>query len=573
MPLVEAREAQFKPRQPRVKNVSGEADGEASEPSQAWMTQMQVDELEAQPLTSTSKTSELLDEGATTSMEVDVDVDAGLGNQAVRNATSTPSKRSLRRAKQLTRHKARETQQPPVLPSHDIVLRSGKRVRVEDRPYERKQAPRLLLNRGDAVDTRPPISTALVIGINEATRALEEEIRGSRSILAGAKSRGAAVDSQMTLSQDKFRLFIPAPNPSTRRQRRQLREACSSSATGSSRDFRRSRSQRTDARNEKIIMPEHLDTVPQDYPALRHALKEALEEVDISSNQHPERANRCREIITAIQNTLGHDEAPAGENPKVSNSPAAIPSDAMGEDVKESAQPAAPDVLNRSAAVTGTGVDGSPSSSKVVKIPSPFVAAILKDTTDILSDATRSILISLFVRCDPLWFTAWNKANRVQPYSINATPTAASDDTNSSTQPTTVAEKPKEGTQSVPNRPTERFPPSSCRRIRLLFVAKEDINPIEIAQHLLTAVAAKNSVNVALRSARRNDGEETASGIHAREDDIQDTYLVPLSKGAEARLADLLAIRRCAVLGFAVSRPFHHLMEETRQRSVCRTGD
>ena len=81
--------------------------------------------------------------------------------------------------------------------------------------------------------------------------------------------------------------------------------------------------------------------------------------------------------------------------------------------------------------------------------------------------------------------------------------------------------------------------------IRVLFVAKGDINPPSIVQHLLMASAARNSVC----TARRRQIEQQKMGDSRASEDM---YLVPMAAGFESRLCELLAIRRAAVLAITV---------------------
>ena len=88
-------------------------------------------------------------------------------------------------------------------------------------------------------------------------------------------------------------------------------------------------------------------------------------------------------------------------------------------------------------------------------------------------------------------------------------------------------------------------PLTPSKPIRILFVAKGDINPPSIVQHLLTASAARNSVCAARRLQIEQQKEKDSKVL-------EDMYVVPMGEGFEHRLCELLAVRRAAVLAISV---------------------
>lgn len=84
----------------------------------------------------------------------------------------------------------------------------------------------------------------------------------------------------------------------------------------------------------------------------------------------------------------------------------------------------------------------------------------------------------------------------------------------------------------------------------LLFICKPDINPPSLVAHLPAMVAASNAILSVLSLPPPLDTSPATST--ARPD--RETLLVSLDLGAEARLAEVLGLRRVAALGVSVRR-------------------
>ncbi|GAA5898604.1 hypothetical protein JCM6882_000877 [Rhodosporidiobolus microsporus] len=122
-------------------------------------------------------------------------------------------------------------------------------------------------------------------------------------------------------------------------------------------------------------------------------------------------------------------------------------------------------------------------------------------------------------------------------------------------------------------------PPPTTPPIDLLFVCKPDINPPSLVAHLPGMVAAVNGVGEALEAVLAGEGgqekgeedgkegggermevdgvekREEAGGIGRKRPETKKVLLIPLDAGAEARLADALALRRVAAIGLLSSAP------------------
>jgi hypothetical protein len=168
-------------------------------------------------------------------------------------------------------------------------------------------------------------------------------------------------------------------------------------------------------------------------------------------------------------------------------------------------------------------------ADRLAQIPTNLICALISAGSAITDDE-RSIVVSLLLRHDPAWFCAkvaydnWH-ASREKLQSI--------------------ARASRKETKPQPS--VKDTPPA--KPLEIVFVAKGDINPSHMVEHLVTAVAAQNSLYAAQAHRRRGDGQDQ----HGRSMP-NDVYLVPLSRGAEVKLANLLALRRVSVLGLTVSR-------------------
>lgn len=95
------------------------------------------------------------------------------------------------------------------------------------------------------------------------------------------------------------------------------------------------------------------------------------------------------------------------------------------------------------------------------------------------------------------------------------------------------------------------------KSIRVLFVAKADINPPSIVQHLLLGTAARNSVAAARkRQLQAKIQAGPGASVSDKTNEVYDeepVYIVPMGEGFEHRLCELLAIRRAATLAISVS--------------------
>ncbi|KAK9899149.1 hypothetical protein P389DRAFT_202061 [Cystobasidium minutum MCA 4210] len=366
--------------------------------------------------------------------------------------------------------------------THELNLRSGKSVQVPDRQQPERFMRKLRLDKGKALETRPSICDAMVIGLNAVTRYLEDSIDAGRRHLAGLPP--IAHTSTLT-AKDDLRLFVPAPNRGTRRDRRALKERLHPKSK-----LEKAQSKRNRVLDNLTDMPPYL-IVPRDEPALVFVLQ------DMQSRLKKAIRTPTQETYLYIIDKLL----------PILTSNASDASDEAGE-------------------VDMASTLATPAEAGSAYIPTDYIIDLLFPHVRPIGDGRdHSILLSLFSRFDPEWFRLWNARRQAM--------SRLGQIGKSMQQPGVLAEK------SVPT--------IFRRPIQLLFVAKGDINPLHIAQHLLTAVAAYNSLNIARQAA----GESKEKSASETADNLHDIYLVPLGKGAEQKLAGLLALRRVSVLAFS----------------------
>ena len=447
------------------------------------------------------------------------------------------SKRARKRADAEARAASRpaEAASTPVS-THQVRLRSGKMVHIPDGIISAKlQTPSHLIGKGKmraAHQDRPEICSALCLGINAVTRALELEVQNCRRRLAGL----APLPSKPDARQDTLRMYIPAPSLTSRKQRRDLRDKLHpETARGRWKRTRDGLAKPAEA----LRMPENLVGIPRNDPALVHTLKEALEESDLWSNVRQMLQDMLHRVQGDEPQHQTGDQAPVAAARQVQQDTVAIPSQTLVE------------------------------------------MLTLREAQGALSDGTRSILIALLMAHDPHWFSMLNLVERAQQ--VDGSHLPPNPIWGKVSHNAAMPEKKQRAKAPAPTRPANSEVASTARsqtrNIRIVFVAKEDINPLEIVQHILTTVAARNSANVALRRQRAGKKEKPTALIPTQADqagapseatavarssqaeasvaqeDVGDIYIVPMGKLFEHRLCELLAVRRAAVLAITVSMP------------------
>lgn len=260
----------------------------------------------------------------------------------------------------------------------------------------------------------------------------------------------------------------------------------------------------------------------------RRALRERLHPTSRSSKY----ASRAKKLLSRLPESPVHISVPRNEPSLVSALESVLHSSKLSQQTSEDKmlEIAVTALLNT---VRGESPPNNASDMKVdeatansrenasVRIPSSDIEKLLlADKPSVTDPHDRHLLLSLFTRFNPNYFRTeqdrFQKLRSIARYKLLAKAAAEIDDT----------------------------PPVEKKPLRLVFVAKEDINPLRIAEHLLITVAAQNSLNMAKRRDFRDDSD--SSGIN------DDVYLVPLGKGAEEKMAKLLGLRRVSVLAFTV---------------------
>lgn len=288
-------------------------------------------------------------------------------------------------------------------------------------------------------------------------------------------------------AKDNLRLFIPTPTRGTRRDRRALRE----------RLHPRSKADKLIDKRNRVLdslqdMPPYL-LVPSSEPALIFAMQDMRSRLETAIRTPSESG-----YLSIINELL----------------PLAEDSASTGEGASEADM---------------AGTEAPSANQAMAKLPTDhIIELLLTNDRSIVEDRDRSMLLSLFSRFDPEWFRLWNLRRQAMAR---------------------IGQIDRLGRQAVKLH-EKSMPVVKSRPLQLIFVAKADINPLQLVQHLLTAVGALNSLNIAKRRLQNTNAGET-SGSSVLTTDI---YLVPLSKGAEQKLAGLLALRRVSVLAFTVSR-------------------
>ena len=500
LPLVRARESHFKALKTKPLEEAGQADEEPG-----------TDNTESETIESDKRQSQL-----------PVHQTKSSSSELVGNPLLNPLKHQIRIA--VKKARPANLGGSVATGTHQLNLRSGRNVTVPHNVEPEKYQPRFLLDKSAAWEGRPAICDALVVGINAVTRYLEEEIEDARRELAGLP----IIDREVTGRhlQESFRHFDPALKLSTRRQRREIRNDLSS-------DGRSRPKRRVSEESGQWVMPDYLEGVPKANTALVHVLQEIKDELEMRSQtvdtgiQEQQRSlKRMIESVNAILESLIVIHPVSDLDPQASSTSTSTP------------------------AVEKSGT---------IRIPTGAIEDLLFHSGR-LSDASRSILMSLFVRYDSSWFIIRNKIEaQVEERSTNY-----SYRTGGSRKIAKIDQQPF-GFHSTSSSPIATSPIKKAFRntdaakkpsLHLVLVAKEDINPVEIVQHLLTAVAARNSIEIALNRQAVGKVTDTGEGEKASttaEKKPQGIYLVPLGKGAEARMAELLGIRRAAVIAFEVS--------------------
>lgn len=494
MPLAHAREAHLRPRQSTA-STSKQPDNAAEALDMAVDEPEQVEQIS----------------GADQSMSMDPPT-----------AQTFSSKRAQKRAKAAARIARREAAGP--LSTHEMTLKSGRVLRIPNYVSPDKFEPKLLLDKGKAKEDRPEISQDLILGINAVTRALENEVYNGRRQLAGLPEAKSPATEQNSL-----RFTVHAPTKYTRRQRRELREDMDP-------DAKRARLRKIAGRKKKEhqvppFEPAQHALVPRDEPALLHALAEAKE--DAGKVDPTIQGIRVMERIVQ-----GYD----GQGCK------AVAERDRGEPIKISL-----DAINNLLALreitaatkgilqylflrfipgrrAGQGSRPSPLGSQPVKpINDPAARDGVKE-----GSASRENL------------------KRAKDGAV----AAAEAPHNPAKAPLTAVETGSAAQKSAPQRAqgsaeskgtaTGKFERPANKPVRIIFVARGDINPPSIVQHLLVATAARNSVLAAQRRQLELQKGENDSGA------AEDVYLVPMGSGFEHRLCELLAVRRAAVLAISV---------------------
>lgn len=404
----------------------------------------------------------------------------------------TVSKRAKHRAHLRAKVEKRSAHLPP--DTHEVRLRSGKSIQIPDRLQPEAFIRKIRLDKNKALANRPEICQSLVIGLNAVTRYLEDSLEAGRCELSGRPYPNDAAFGSRTAATH-LRLSVPTPNHGTRRDRRALKERIRPGRSAQKQKLGRSSKSATVPR-----LPPYL-VVPRSEPILPFMLQEIQARLKNESGEASDAGvflDNIESMAASLEDQKSTQNAPSAE--------------CKGSSAERALQ------------------------QGVWQIPSDLVDAIVfsagqKITED--QNRDRSMLLALLMRCDPGWFQAWRQRDEWQKRLRK-----------SWEQENPGIDTPKATSINPLSHSTLRRP------LRLVFVAKADINPVHLVQHLLTSVSANNSLNLA----RRNLVESSGSNADGTEtiDAYEDIYLVPLPKGAEERLATLLALRRVSVLAFTV---------------------
>ena len=557
VPLVLAREAQFESGSAAATLNASQVAGtdcteEQQDPSLPAAAVIQAPGNEAQDVDMVPATAGA-DDPTDTPM-ADATAVADVDPTASTSRRPAPqSKRARKRADAEARTASRTAEATRVsVSTHKISLRSGKTVHIPDGIISAEfQTPSHLIGKGKmraAHQDRPEICSALCLGINAVTRELELEVQNCRRRLAGLAPLQGKADARA----NQLRMYIPAPSLTSRKQRRDLRDKLHpETARGRWKRTRCGRAKPAEAPR----MPEALVGIPRNDPALVHTLREALEASDLL----PDVRRLLQDMLVQVEG----GEAPLQTGDGTST--------AVAKQVQQD----------------------------TVAIPSPILERMLRlpETQGGLSAGTRSILIALLMAHDPHWFSLLNLVERAQQ--MGASPLPPTSIWGNCDDNAAMSEKKQRTKASAPLRPASAEEASETgsgirRNIRIIFVAKEDINPLEIVQHILTTVAARNSANVALRRESANAfkkeqptaliptqvdeagapsaglaGTSQAEAPAAAQEEIEDVHIVPMGKNFEHRLCELLAVRRAAVLAITVSMPGSDIPAQVTQADVC----
>lgn len=383
--------------------------------------------------------------------------------------------------------------------THEVKLRSGKHLQIPDRLQPEAFARKIRLDKRKAQNNRPKICESLVIGLNAVTRYLEDTLEAGRTEVTGQPHASVTRLDSKTASRH-LRLHIPTPTNGTRRDRRALKERIRSSS-----GLSKQKPSRSETTPSIPRLPPYFE-IPRNEPILKYTLQDMqdrLESKALDSGDIWAFLGNIKEMMAYIEDDkLSQDLPPAKE--KESNIEPTLKQENW-------------------------------------QIPSELVDAILFSAGQVITEdeiRERSMLLALFMRYNPEWFQVWRQRNEA----LKRLRISREWETPKIQKPTVIP-------SAIQPQPTEIKP------LRLVFVAKADINPIHLVQHLLTSVSANNSLNVA----RRKLLESSKKGEDGSEDveKYEDIYLVPLPRGAEGRLAALLALRRVSVLAFTVgSMPY-----------------
>lgn len=527
-PLVEARQAQYSARE--CQNAEAAAQNVEHPAAEQQPDEMLVDDSSAPTDTAPA---------ATEAEGPEVDVPAELVNAEETSSKKRKvddawpkqiSKRAKVRAAKFAKAErmAAKLQGNGVpLSSHEINLRSGRALIVPDNNTPERFKPTFLLDKRAAIDARPAICSALTLGINAVTAILEHDVENARRELAGLKPAPAHKRDNLDL-----RLFIPAPNKSTRRQRRELRQKLIPISQP------RKRKQVKCSTGQREIgqsLPQFLHNVPAGDPAVLHVLQEALQEISnrITTKLQPSRRLTAVQAVLQEIITIASGDTPESQQ-SVQPAPTSGDQTAMALD-------AAPGGV-----VEHGGSRLSLETIKTVNLPSTLLYTIFcgKPTAQalrtgyyrksLISDSHLQDLTALLIDYDREWFA-------VHEQYVYATQTLEQPVQQAHREIKQHISRMQHADQAESGALVDTF--STSPRFRIIFVAKGDINPLSIVQHVLTAAAARNAANISLRRIRAN------SDSYASPEDV---YVVPLPKGAESKLAELLGIRRVAVFAIEV---------------------
>lgn len=494
--------------------------------------------------------------------------------------------------------------------SHELSLRSGRKVAIPDNESPERFQPSLLLDKRAAIDNRPAICQALVVGINAVTSLIQDDVEDGRRQLLGLPARESVKKDKSDL-----RIFVPAPNKSTRKQRAELRMKLHPAE----RQLKRKRAQARDAASRKRPRRDEesgdeitykydsskgpvppLRNVPLHDAVLLHTLNDytaelaehaaevfpatpAIKSSRLSKNGIAVLEAAARKLISIVDGSLA-DEHEAAEPISTSNGgiaqDAASPSMPTGFQAGHVSERGLPCTEPPSLPTEKTGFVSLPTQELklILSMYSPFSPRSEDYTANYISPI-RSTLMFLLAQFDREWIAAVsaaeavdiaNTANRKwrEMYATSSAKFNRAESLEWQRNQDRVNRKEVEtaAAKGAVSSDGGMIPPLRPSCARLVFVCTGDINPLAIVEHILTAVAARNATNATLRQLATTASHSSANApaessgaqceVPPGASALEDVYLVPLGKGAEKRLADLLGLRRAAVLAITVGSLF-----------------